>query len=420
MFTLVTGDLGIVGRWRAVCVTALQPPNSDAAAIDIVVGIAAASLSVTGIISRVTDTVKSIVPAWLQKYFNKDDEVPGRSSNLIRAEDHTDTQNEEQSHTYVQEDLPATADDRITLEHVRTQEDHSTSRLALSLPEVLTRPSLHRANLNFNLLDSPALNCQPSTSSAYPIVTSNFSLVKEIKDSTSQHDDDNISTTSGFSSRASDKDIAVTKNLNAPPLWSPEADRSHFSHNSSMTSRKPTFNLSTFGSLSPSLGNSSVLKSSQLGDSPFYPGKTTYGGAASVRTSRVRSTPYQAPIRRQVKPKPTNNQSYGVTSSTARRILQSLEKMSSPLADARRIPSISSPSAMGRAKYACAGAMAEDQKRTSWKEDRRRRSGPETPIRPDQQRDRPWIPENVTDTADNSSKRKKDTSGAYLQHYRML
>ncbi|CAJ0958557.1 unnamed protein product [Ranitomeya imitator] len=47
MFTLVTGDLGIVGRWRAVCVTALQRPNSDAAAIRIVVGIAAASLSVT-------------------------------------------------------------------------------------------------------------------------------------------------------------------------------------------------------------------------------------------------------------------------------------------------------------------------------------------------------------------------------------
>ncbi|XP_073446153.1 nuclear pore complex protein Nup153, partial [Dendrobates tinctorius] len=206
--------------------------------------------------------------------------------------------------------------------------------------------------------------CQPSTSSTYPIGTSNFSLVKEIKDSTSQHDDDNISTTSGFSSRASDKDIAVTKNLNAPPLWSPEADRSHFSHNSSTTSRKPTFNLSTFTSLSPSLGNSSVLKSSQLGDSPFYPGKTTYGGAASVGTSRVRSTPYQAPVRRQVKPKPAHNQFYGVTSSTARRILQSLEKMSSPLADARRIPSISSPSAMS----------------------------PEN---------------NVIDTADNSSKRKK-------------
>ncbi|CAJ0940799.1 unnamed protein product [Ranitomeya imitator] len=34
IFTLVTG---IVGRWRAVCVTALQRPNSDAAAIRIVV-----------------------------------------------------------------------------------------------------------------------------------------------------------------------------------------------------------------------------------------------------------------------------------------------------------------------------------------------------------------------------------------------
>ncbi|CAJ0965569.1 unnamed protein product [Ranitomeya imitator] len=45
MFTLVTG---IVGRWRAVCVTALQRPNSDAAAIRVVVGIAAASLNVKG------------------------------------------------------------------------------------------------------------------------------------------------------------------------------------------------------------------------------------------------------------------------------------------------------------------------------------------------------------------------------------
>ncbi|CAJ0954757.1 unnamed protein product [Ranitomeya imitator] len=43
MFTLVTG---IVGRWRAVCVTALQRPNSDAAAIRIVVWIAAALFSV--------------------------------------------------------------------------------------------------------------------------------------------------------------------------------------------------------------------------------------------------------------------------------------------------------------------------------------------------------------------------------------
>ncbi|CAJ0946837.1 unnamed protein product, partial [Ranitomeya imitator] len=54
-----------------------------------------------------------------------------------------------------------------------------------------------------------------------------------------------------------------------------------------------------------------------------------------------------------------------------------------------RLRSASLQDVLGRAKYACAGAVAEDQKRTSCNADGRRRSGPETPIRPDQQRDRP-------------------------------
>ncbi|CAH2284421.1 nuclear pore complex Nup153 isoform X1 [Pelobates cultripes] len=299
-----------------------------------------------GIISRVTDTVKSIVPGWLQKYFNKETAEPdgARDSSEIAVERTEVRENDEEAdhHIYIDDDPPP-IDGRITPDPVRLAEEPSTSRFSLSMPDVLTRPSLHRANLNFNVLDSPALHCQHSTSSAFPIGSSGYSLIKEIKDSTSQHDDDNISTTSGFSSRASDKDVAVSKNLNAPPLWSPEADRSNpLSHNSSMSAKKPTFNLSAFGSMSPSLGNASVLKSSQLGDSPFYPGKTTYGGAAAARSSRVRGTPYQAPVRLQVKAKPANSETYGVTSYAARRILQSLEKMSSPLADAKKIPSISS------------------------------------------------------------------------------
>ncbi|MEE6464849.1 hypothetical protein FKM82_006385 [Ascaphus truei] len=189
------------------------------------------------------------------------------------------------------------------------------------------------------MLDSP-VHCQPTTSSAFPIGSAGFSLVKEIKDSTSQHDDDNISTTSGFSSRASDKDVAVTKSV--PLLWSPEVDRSLTpSHNTSMDFKKPSFNLSAFGALSPTLRNTSVLKCGQLGDSPFYPGKTAYGGAAGARgrASKVRGTPYQAPLRIQVKAKPANVKSYGVTSLAARRIMDALEKMSSPLADAKKIPS---------------------------------------------------------------------------------
>lgn len=48
-----------------------------------------------------------------------------------------------------------------------------------------------------------------------------------------------------------------------------------------------------FYSLFQATLNSTVLNSSQLGDSPFYPGKTTYGGAAATRSSRARpGTPY--------------------------------------------------------------------------------------------------------------------------------
>lgn len=299
-----------------------------------------------GILSRVTESVKNIVPGWLQRYFNKNEDVCGCSSDTREVPQWPE--NREDDHlVYADEENSNIHDGRITPEPtVSNTEEPSTTSTSSNYPDVLTRPSLHRSHMNFSMLESPTLHCQPSTSSAFPIGSSGFSLVKEIKDSTSQHDDDNISTTSGFSSRASDKDIAVTKNTSVPPLWSPEAERTpSLSQHTATSSKKPAFNLAAFGTLSPSLGNSSVLKTSQLGDSPFYPGKTVYGGAAAaVRQPKLRNTAYQAPVRRQMKAKQLNAQSYGVTSSTARRILQSLEKMSSPLADAKRIPSVvSSP-----------------------------------------------------------------------------
>lgn len=49
--------------------------------------------------------------------------MPGRSSNLDRVEDHVDDRrNEEQSQIHVHDELPRTADGRITPEPVRTQE----------------------------------------------------------------------------------------------------------------------------------------------------------------------------------------------------------------------------------------------------------------------------------------------------------
>ncbi|NWU42478.1 NU153 protein, partial [Hylia prasina] len=295
-----------------------------------------------GLLSRVTESVKNIVPGWLQKYFNKRED---------KCVDMNESASEEENpvnyhHDYANEDAMV-IDGRVTPESARINlEEPSTSRSALNFSDVLTRPSLHRSHLNCTVLDSTVPHCQPSTSSALGISSPGLSLVKEIKDSTSQHDDDNISTTSGFSSRASDKDITVSKNTSGPLLWSPEAERSHsLSQHPASSSKKPAFNLSAFGSPSPSLGNTSVFKTRQLGDSPFYPGKTSYGGAAAAaRQTKVQISAYQPPIKRQMKAKQANVQSYGVTSSTARRILQTLEKMSSPLADAKRIPSsVSSP-----------------------------------------------------------------------------
>ncbi|KAJ7399946.1 nuclear pore complex protein Nup153 [Pitangus sulphuratus] len=250
-----------------------------------------------GLISRVTESVKNIVPGWLQKYFNKREDKCVDTNESPNQEEHPVNYH----HDYANEDATV-IDGRVTPESARINlEEPSTSRSALNFSDVLTRPSLHRSHLNCTVLDPTVPHCQPSTSSALGIGSPGLSLVKEIKDSTSQHDDDNISTTSGFSSRASDKDVTVSKNTSAPLLWSPEAERSHsLSQHPASTSKKPAFNLSAFGSPSPSLGNTSVFKTRQLGDSPFYPGKTSYGGAAAAaRQTKVQISAYQ-PVDRSV------------------------------------------------------------------------------------------------------------------------
>lgn len=102
----------------------------------------------------------------------------------------------------------------LTSDFSLSQPEPSTSRASLNFQEyVLSRPPLSRSHLHFPPLDasSPTLGSpsnlfsQPSTSSAPGPFSTGFSLVKEIKDNLSQHEDDNISTTSGFSSRASEK-----------------------------------------------------------------------------------------------------------------------------------------------------------------------------------------------------------------------
>ncbi|XP_026203665.1 nuclear pore complex protein Nup153 isoform X2 [Anabas testudineus] len=303
----------------------------------------------SGLISRVTDTVKSIVPSWLQKYFKNEDALEGGGTVQGTSQNCQPPPPPPNG----SEEGPPPLDGCDSPEPSTSATEPSTSRASLNFQDyVLSRPPLSRSHLHFSSLDasSPTLGAssnlfsQPSTSSAPGPFSTGFSLVKEIKDNLSQHEDDNISTTSGFSSRASDKDVPTSKTASLPQLWSPETERTNSAPQPSQSGlKKPAFNLSVFGMSSNSTLNSTVLNSSQLGDSPFYPGKTTYGGAAAVRSARARpGTPYQAPVRRQIKAKPAGAQPCGVTSATARRILQSLESMSSPLADAKRIPAAAS------------------------------------------------------------------------------
>ncbi|XP_022090395.1 LOW QUALITY PROTEIN: nuclear pore complex protein Nup153-like [Acanthaster planci] len=111
-----------------------------------------------------------------------------------------------------------------------------------------------------------------------------------------------------------------------------------------ISTRRPVFNASYFGTPRGSLRTSSSMESAS--SSPFYPGKTTYGGAAAQRSAtlkRTRTSPYEVhlPIKRSVRPRmarPAAESDMGITSNTAKRILDTLEKMSTPLSDAKRIP----------------------------------------------------------------------------------
>ncbi|XP_066848221.1 nuclear pore complex protein Nup153 isoform X5 [Anser cygnoides] len=270
-----------------------------------------------GIISRMTETVKNIVPAWLQKYFNKREE---------ECVDRNESANQEETPVnyhldYADEDT--IIDERFTPEPARiSRREPSTSRSALNFPVVLTRPSLHRSRLSYTMLDSPVPPCQPSTSSIFGIGSPRLSFIKEIEDSTSQQDDDNISTTSDSSSRAFDEGAERTHSL---------------SQHSAASSKKPAFGLSAFGGLCPARGSTSVFKQNQLGFSPFYPGKTAYGGAA-VRSRQQRTEPYRA--QRRAKARQETVRSRATLSTSARRILEAMEKLSSPLLDAKRMASV--------------------------------------------------------------------------------
>ncbi|XP_046667005.1 nuclear pore complex protein Nup153-like isoform X1 [Homalodisca vitripennis] len=99
-------------------------------------------------------------------------------------------------------------------------------------------------------------------------------------------------------------------------------------HMDSLHRRRPSFSTTTF---------SSPMRASmreRLGSSPFYSGRTMYGGSSQAYLSEIHSP------QRRVGPtvKPTPAQQAIPLSSTAKRILDALEQFSTPVMDAKRIP----------------------------------------------------------------------------------
>lgn len=141
------------------------------------------------------------------------------------------------------------------------------------------------------------------------------------------------------------------------------SDRSYSPRlNSSLSSRRPSFNSSSFGS-SSLIDN--TLSTERISNSPFYAGRTMFGGAAAYRRQKDSSTP---PARNSpIQIKPTNesvmkNNNSASMSQTARRILDALEHFNTPIGDARKIPRLNISSKKLHKK-------GEERKRTPYSRD---------------------------------------------------
>ncbi|KFM78282.1 Nuclear pore complex protein Nup153, partial [Stegodyphus mimosarum] len=132
--------------------------------------------------------------------------------------------------------------------------------------------------------------------------------------------------------------LASDVNSSRSPLWSSTSRPSvkYPRSPSVIQSNQPSFNLSKF--IGPSKLNPLVERKVA---SPFYEGKTSFGGASSNCRTSLGIAPYQVerPLRNHIRVQVKQSEdSLEGMSSAAKRILQTLEKMSSPVMDAKKIP----------------------------------------------------------------------------------
>lgn len=117
--------------------------------------------------------------------------------------------------------------------------------------------------------------------------------------------------------------------------------------NTPLNRRRSLFNVSAFGS--PSLESDTSLSRSAVINSPFYAGRTGYGGASAYRRSHDFTPELHISRRSSIEVQPVNSGSsskssdLAAMSQTTRRILEALEQFASPVQDAKKMM-IDSPS----------------------------------------------------------------------------
>ncbi|XP_044270566.1 nuclear pore complex protein Nup153 [Tribolium madens] len=137
--------------------------------------------------------------------------------------------------------------------------------------------------------------------------------------------------------------------------------------NTSLSSRRPTFNASTFGS--PNFVDR-TLSTKRILSSPFYSGNTIYGGA-SAYGRRLGKISEETNPRVSVQIKPVNEKppsENATLSKTARRILSTLEQYSTPISDAKKIPVTPRRAGLLSSYVGATPYLVRDRKRPSNKE----------------------------------------------------
>ncbi|XP_044734102.1 nuclear pore complex protein Nup153-like isoform X2 [Chrysoperla carnea] len=197
------------------------------------------------------------------------------------------------------------------------------------------------------LADKPPLITPPSEND---VNTDNCSISSKRTQSSNKFIDKNITNNLTLGNLSTS-----TRSLFSDRSYSPRL-------NSSLSSRRPSFNSSSFGS-SSLIDN--TLTTERISNSPFYAGRTMFGGAAAYRRQKDSSTP---PARNSpIQIKPTNesvmkNNNSASMSQTARRILDALEHFNTPIGDARKIPRLNISSKKLQKK-------GEERKRTPYSRD---------------------------------------------------